>query len=268
MFTQNGGVNSAVPEPSAYYYSEVQLGPSKGGYGEYDLNAGLLTRAPFTSPPAIIITKIMPARACSTKTADPSAQLVPAGSAVGTIRRLELTVGGVWNMVNNLTNGGGGFYTAASGSYNLGPTNSSNATATPLLVGAVEVIGANGTGTFTQTCGTNAFIGGGGVQGNAPNSTPDAFDNQDAPLVLGFFGGLASQGTTVGKHFGNGVGTYNLNGGLLTGGPASSQVPCGEENTSASPARPFSTKAAEPIAVPAIFTSAEFSQAIGPGPVT
>ena len=88
------------------------------------------------------------------------------GIGGGNNQAVALTVGGVWNMVNNLTNGGGGFYTAADGP-TFGPTNSSGATATP-LGRRRRGHRHNGTGTFTQTCGTNAFIGGGGVRATLP----------------------------------------------------------------------------------------------------
>ena len=44
-------------------------------------------------------------------------------------------------------------------------------------------------------------------------------------LILGFYGGLQP----LGRHLGNGVGTYNLNGGLLTGGTFSDQNHYGTE---------------------------------------
>ena len=113
-----------------------------------------------------------------------------------------------------------GWTTNAVGSYTLGPA---NGVGSPLFVGGVEVVGGNGTATFTQNCGTNAIVGGGDFQGN--RTAGDPYDSTDAMLILGFYGGLQP----LGRHLGNGVGTYNLNGGLLTGGTFSDQNHYGTE---------------------------------------
>ena len=48
----------------------------------------------------------------------------------------------------------------------------------------------------------------------------DPYDSKDACLVLGVWGGKLKNGT----HLGNGVGTYNLSGGLLTAGGNQNRV--------------------------------------------
>ena len=83
------------------------------------------------------------------------------------------------------------------GSYTLGNVGQlSNDPTAPLLVGGVEAIGVNGTGTFTQNLsGTNAIVGGGNYgtqkggakQGNS--NTP--FCNSVGVLAIGFWNGGA-----------------------------------------------------------------------------
>ena len=143
---------------------------------------------------------------------------VGAMTAAGT-QAVGLFVGGNWttqayNYVQSATT------YSSLGSYTLG---NANGTGSPLFVGGCEVIGATGTGTFTQNCGTNAIIGGGKATSNSPDGTP--FNNSYGMLILGYYGGRMSY-----KQFlGNGVGTYVLNGGLLTGGPANPDYPTGDE---------------------------------------
>ena len=51
------------------------------------------------------------------------------------------------------------------------------------------------------------------------------FLNDSGALVLGFYGGLSNgNGITRNYSAGEGVGTYNLNGGLLTGGDPGSSI--------------------------------------------
>ena len=114
------------------------------------------------------------------------------------------------------------------GSYTLGNVGQlSNDPTAPLLVGGVEAIGVNGTGTFTQNSGTNAIVGGGNYgtqkggakQGNS--NTP--FCNSVGVLAIGFWnGGAFARSGASATFLGAGVGTYTLTGGLLTGGTATS----------------------------------------------
>ena len=97
-----------------------------------------------------------------------------------------------------------------NGTFNLGGTNGSSSTA--LIVGGVEYVGMYTAGIFNQSGGTNAIIGGGSV---GQGAGPYEYDNYDGALVLGFY----HAGTPGGGGNPGGVGTYNLSGGLLTGGP-------------------------------------------------
>ena len=121
---------------------------------------------------------------------------------------IGLEVGGMWNGPTR----GLPLTTSNLGTYTLGSTTGVGA---PLFVGGVEGIGINGTGTFTQNCGTNCLAGGGDYTGN-PGATGVPYNSSLGALVLGWYAGKQSSG---GNYHGNGVGTYNLTGGLLTGGP-------------------------------------------------
>ena len=86
----------------------------------------------------------------------------------------------------------------------------------PLLVGGSEFIGISGTATFTQNCGTNAIFGNSSIKVPSGLWGP-AYNNMSGALLLGWYGGF----TRNAGYYGNGVGTYNLNGGLLTGSSTS-----------------------------------------------
>ena len=75
------------------------------------------------------------------------------------------------------------------------------------MVGGLEVVGVTGTATFNQTCGTNALVGGGSYSDPTHNTIV-------AGLIVGFYGGYQ----VTHHNYGDGVGSYNLSGGLL-GGP-------------------------------------------------
>ena len=81
-------------------------------------------------------------------------------------------------------------------------------------------MGGNGTGTFTQSGGTNAFVGNGDY--NSTNMTD--YNSYFGALLLGL------RGTST---KGYGQGTYNLSGGLLTATVAGVTTSDGEERIGA-----------------------------------
>ena len=108
-----------------------------------------------------------------------------------------------------------------------GATRSATARA-PLFVGGVEGIGISGTGTFTQNSGTNAIVGGGNT-GSIIGNGDVSYNNQTGALLLGWYAGPQGKSTQgyvkstktyslSTPYLGQAMGTYNLNGGLLTGG--------------------------------------------------
>ena len=106
------------------------------------------------------------------------------------------------------------------GTYNLSDPNN---TGSPLFVGGVECVGVSGTGTFNQSGGTNAIVGGGDYnKAGAGAALPGYFDvpygSYTGALMLGWYSGDQTFGVPATGYFGNGVGNYNLSGGLLTGG--------------------------------------------------
>ena len=193
VFSQSGGINRPYMSGGTAYnnFSPLAVGYQSGGYGQYDLsgtgsigvNAIYVGGMPEVNEVEITVT-----------TYGGTGVFNQTGGSVGSLgatnQPVGLFVGGEWCNRNVK-----GFTTSSSGIYNLSGANS-------LLVGGVETIGVNGTGTFTQDGGTNAVVGGGTVNGkinNAPYSDAQGF------LMLG----LGGKGTSLG--------TYNLNGGLLTG---------------------------------------------------
>ena len=119
-------------------------------------------------------------------------------------------VGGTWRTGPGFS-GNSGPQTTCSGIYSLSGASS-------LLVGGVECVGVSGTGTFNQSGGTNAIIGGGDFdQGSTLiGGQGRPYTNYIGGLMLGWYSGNQSDVGT--QYCGNGVGTYNLSGGLLTGG--------------------------------------------------
>ena len=230
VFTQSGGLNCPfVNVPGYYAFSALTLGWGNGAYGEYDMSGG-----------ALGVNAIMVGANCSSTGYPGPSYMANAGTGVfnqtGGFRRFLRCHHGV----DSGRRSGGGRQLHATGTkyattyssvgyYTLGPSNASSATATPLLVGGVEAIGVNGTGTFTQNCGTNAIVGGGLYgYGQADNTkqgfqSSQPFNNVNGILAIGFWNAGAFARSGNGATFlGAGVGTYNLNGGLLTGGTATS----------------------------------------------
>ena len=153
-----------------------------------------------------------------------------------------LMVGG--NISNNLSSAA--FTTPNVGTYNLG--------ANSVITAGMERVGVNGTGTFNQSGGTNAILGGGGFSG-APSGVND-YINSYGVLMLGYYGskmGAIAGGQSTG-YYGNGVGTYNLSGGLLTG--ARAVMPRAARRSSALPARESSPRPVAPMLPPWAFMSA------------
>ena len=90
-----------------------------------------------------------------------------------------------------------------------------------------ECVGVNGTGTFNQSGGTNAIVGGGDFSGVI---SVDAYDSSRGVLLLGYNSNSTKySGGNGNGYYGNGVGTYNLNSGLLTGDPTSTSTISGIE---------------------------------------
>ena len=191
------GSTARITENTGFYAS-LQLGPADGGYGEYRLSGGSL------GVNAIYVGSTFdPYQAyCGTGV------FTQTGGAVGTASApIGLSIGGNWGNVIKLTS-------AQSNPNSVGSYTLQNGS----LFGGVETIGATGTGTFTQSGGTNSFAGGGDFTGYVSNLDP--YDSKDACLALGVWGGKLKNGT----HLGNGVGTYNLSGGLLTAGGNENRV--------------------------------------------
>ena len=229
VFTQSGGVNCPfVNVPTNSAYSVLTLGWGKGSYGEYDMSGGSLG-----------VNAVMVGANCALGGFPGPSYTANAGTGVfnqtgGSIGKWTGTAAG--NQVVGLSVGGNFTATGTKyattyssvGSYTLGNVGqSSNDPTAPLFVGGVEAIGVNGTGTFVQNSGTNVIIGGGnyGTQkgGGKQGNTNQAFCNSVGVLAIGFWntGAFARSGASA-TFLGAGVGTYTLNGGLLTGDTVSS----------------------------------------------
>ena len=117
--------------------------------------------------------------------------------------------------------------TASSGVYTLGTVGQADGAGGPLFVGGFEIVGGNGTGTFTQNSGTNAIIGGGKGNGAGQGSS-SVYQNVNGGLILGWTSGYQASNAYLSSpatgYFGSAVGTYNLNGGILTGNYTTSGV--------------------------------------------
>ena len=225
IFTQSGGVNiqhqpaqnasSVIPT-----FATVQLGVNDGGYGEYDMSGGIV------GPNAIFVGANVGAILYSgvslnagtgvfTQTGGVVGGLGTAGHANTAV---ALFVGGNW-VANNTSNDP--ITTTSSGIYTLGNADGTPSSVTgqyPILVGGCEVIGSTGTGTFTQNSGTNALVGGGNFPGSIAvkvGAYESPYDDATGALLLGWYGGVQNFGGP--QYVGNGVGTYTLNGGLLSG---------------------------------------------------
>ena len=214
IFTQTGGVNlpyAATPLAVNINFNALEVGYSNGGYGEYNLQGGTVGAA------AIYVGGNVASQYANGVLMQAGTGVFnQTGGAVGSYgingfgssanNAVGLTVGGVVGG----TSVGRGNYCSSVGTYNLG-----NGTSSPLLVGGCEVVGASGTGTFTQNSGTNAIVGG-GLATWTMGAAGVYYNNAMGALFLGWY---AEPTGRASAYYGNGVGTYNLNGGLLTGGP-------------------------------------------------
>ena len=211
IYTQSDGVNVPFADVSTGgNFSSLTLGGSNRGYGEYDLSGGSL------GVNAIFVGGNLTSQQSSSAQKSAFAGtgvFTQTGGSVGaygglTTQVVGLSVGGNWFTAKVST----ATYTSV-GTYTLG---NANGVGSPLFAGGVEAIGVNGTGTFTQNCGTNAIVGGGQYGGNMGGTVGGSYyNNAYGTLVLGWYGGVQKS-----AKYGSGVGTYNLNGGLLTGGLA------------------------------------------------
>ena len=213
IFTQSGGVNNSMfhVDNIPGDFSSLQLGCTPGGYGEYDLQGGGLNAC------AIFVggnNGLAPQTGSGVVDAG-TGVFTQTGGSVGSFgiggsnNAVGLTVGGNWTNGNSYSRTP--LSCSALGTYTLG---NADGTGAPLLVGGVEGIGVSGTGTFTQNCGTNAIVGGGSGTG-AVGEPGVSYNSSVGALLLGWYSGKQGPGTS--RYCGNGVGTYNLNGGLLTG---------------------------------------------------
>ena len=174
IFTQSGGVNvvynpittASGGDPGAY--SSLELGYANGGYGEYRMNGGALgVNAIFVGGNESAYdayngaVTLMAGTGVFTQTGGSVGSIGTPGGANNTV---GVMVGGNWSSYPGNSNlpGGPVFNASSVGTYTLGDP---SGTGSPLLVGGCEVIGVSGTGTFTQTCGTNALLGGGNISG-------------------------------------------------------------------------------------------------------
>ena len=225
VFTQTGGVNSpyvevASPGGSAgnvLNYSSLQLGFQNGGYGEYDMSGGSL------GVNEICVGAnsgqgqqfgMFSGTGVFTQTGGSVGYLDSVGGHNGAV---GLAIGGNWGGQSVAQ---APHTTASSGIYTLGTVGQAAGAGGPLFVGGFEIVGGNGTGTFTQNSGTNAIIGGGKANGSGQGSY-STYQNVNGGLILGWTSGYQA-GTSYFSspatgYFGNAVGTYNLNGGILTG---------------------------------------------------
>ena len=211
IFTQSGGVNNSMFATNNYPgdFSSLQLGSSPGGYGEYDLQGGALDAC------AIFV-----GANNGLGVSNPSG-LIDAGTGVftqvggsvgsfgssGSNNAVGLMVGGNWSGGRSRTP----LSCSAVGTYTLGNANgtgrhcssaASRASALPAPVLSPRIAGP-----------TPSL-----AEGLAPGLSavpPVAYNSSAGALLLGWYSGTQRPG--AGAYAGNGVGTYNLNGGLLTG---------------------------------------------------
>ena len=170
-------------------------------------------------------TECTPARACSPRRAAPSAH----SSTSGSNQAVGLAIGGNWGG-QTLGNTQPNKCTTSSGVYTLGTLGQADGAGGPLFVGGFEIVGGNGTGTFTQNSGTNAIVGG-GKSNAAGQGSPSVYNNANGALILGWTSGYQASTSYIGSpplggagYYGNAVGTYNLNGGILTGSYTTNSV--------------------------------------------
>ena len=213
IFTQSGGANnSQVNDTGGFvnWFSSVQVGYGSGAYGEYNLQGGSL------NPNALFVGAN---NLCSSSLGllvynAGTGVFTQTGGVVGSTGAVGLSVGGNWTGGNGQSYTLGQYSSTSSGVYTLG---NANGTGSPQFFGGCEAIGVNGTGTFTQNCGTNTIAGGGSF-GLSPGSGFVSYNNNFGALLIGWYSGQQHPGTGSNVYEGTGVGTYNLAGGLLTGG--------------------------------------------------
>ena len=195
VFTQSGGFNVATFTPhSGSGYNQILVGYTNGGYGEYDLGGGTINAN-------AIFVGANPTSATQNGTGVFTQTGGSIGAfAAGTNKAIGVFVGGSW--AGKPIGGQTGV-----GSYNL---------QNGLIVGGCETVGGDGTGTFTQSGGTNAFVG----NGDYNSASMTDYNNHFGALLLGIRG-------TSSKGYGQG--TYNLSGGLLTATVAGVTTTDGEE---------------------------------------
>ena len=235
VFTQSGGVNvSYVPKvpaaSNAASFSSLQIGFSNGGYGEYDLSGGSVGANAIYVGANAYSTYMGGFQNAGTgvfnQTGGSVGSLGTSGLNSTTNNAVGLAVGGGWLGGNYV---GNGVHTSSVGTYTLGAAGSDpNNPNGPLFVGGCELVGGSGTGTFTQNSGTNAIIGG-GVAYELPGDAGMPYNTAMGALFLGWYNGKSTTVSSVKGYLGYGVGTYNLNGGLLTGGAGGGTYPSGLE---------------------------------------
>ena len=195
VFTQTGGVNGNFngegSSSSANYqnsYTSVQVGAGPGGYGEYDLggNGQLNTAALFVG--GNNGQKAWNNQGVSDAGTGVFNQTTGSvgsfGANVYTNNAVGLAVGGEFTPGTVKSSTATRYVASAVGTYTLGNANGSGS---PLFVGGVEAVGLNGTGTFTQNCGTNAIYGGGNAGGTLGGNA--SYNTGTGALLLGVYSG-------------------------------------------------------------------------------
>ena len=195
VFTQSGGTNSnfvgeggTTADNYANNYTSVQVGAGPGGYGEYDLkgNGQLNTCALFVG--GNNGQKAWNNQGVSDAGTGVFNQTTGSvgsfGSNLYTNNAVGLAVGGEFTPGTVKSSTATPYVASASGTYTLG---NADGTGSPLLVGGVEGIGVNGTGTFTQNSGTNAIYGGGNATGILGGNA--SYNTGVGALLLGVYSG-------------------------------------------------------------------------------
>ena len=236
VFTQTGGINvpyNEVTNPglaagNVLNYSSLQLGYKDGGYGEYNMSGGSLGVNEICVG-ANSGQGQQYGMYSGTGVFTQTGGSVGDSSASGSNQAVGLAIGGNWGG-QTLGNTQPNKCTTSSGVYTLGTLGQADGAGGPLFVGGFEIVGGNGTGTFTQNSGTNAIVGG-GKSNAAGQGSPSVYNNANGGLILGWTSGYQASTSYIGSpplggagYYGNAVGTYNLNGGILTGSYTTNSV--------------------------------------------
>ena len=206
VFTQTGGVNcpftSGPTNPSfgSSSYNTLEVGFGNGGYGEYDMSGGSVGANCIYVGASAANTTVSYGTGVFTQTGGSVGRLAAGSSSV---QPVGLMVGGNWTSQYYWEQGGSTQYRRGDLQHERRNT---------LFVGGIEVVGANGTGTFTQNGGSNEIVGGGKLSATLTTS----YRNDYGALILGQYGTKYANN----RYVGDGVGTYNLQSGLLDGGGA------------------------------------------------